>query len=306
MKLVVAAVQPSTPDVSVFSLRHAKRPTLPAFTPGAHVDVRLPDGRIRQYSLIGDPADLRTYQIAIRRDEAGRGASVWAHRALVPGAVALVSTPRNNFPLAAGAARHVLVAGGIGITPFVAMARDLSRAGADFVLHFCARDRQAPLLAEVQSICGDRLVTHFAGSDVRFDAADIGGPSPGTHVYCCGPRRLTDAVRQATAHWPAASVHFEVFQATLDENFVPEPFDVTLASTGVSIRVAARQSALDALRQHGLLLPSSCELGVCGACECGYSGGTVLHRDSVLSVAARQDRMMLCVSRARVGVVLDL
>ncbi|MGI4793186.1 MAG: flavin reductase family protein, partial [Janthinobacterium lividum] len=134
----------------------------------------------------------------------------------------------------------------------------------------------------------------------------LGDPDPGTHVYCCGPQRLTDAVRKATARWPEAQVHFEAFQATLDENYKAEPFDVTLASTGETLRVPADRSALDVLREHGLVLPSSCELGVCGACRCGYRDGVVIHRDSVLGVAARQDHMMLCVSRARVAVTLEL
>ena len=308
MKLRVDGVQASTPDVSVFTLRHPRRTHLPAFTAGAHVDLRLPDGLIRQYSLCGDPADTTTYRIAIKREDAGRGASRWAHGALTPGALALVSAPRNNFPLAPEAVRHILVAGGIGITPFLAMAQQLRRDGADYVLHYCARSSQAPVLAELRAVCGGRLVTHFAvdPASTRFDAASLSDPVPGTHVYCCGPQRLTDAVRAATAHWPEAQVHFEVFQATLDEDFKAEPFDVTLASSGETLRVPAGRSALDVLRAHGLVLPSSCELGVCGACECGYRGGVVIHRDSVLGTGARQDRMMLCVSRARVSVTLDL
>ncbi len=308
MKLRVDDVQASTPDVSVFTLRHPRRRHLPAFAPGAHVDLRLPDGRIRQYSLCGDPADTTAYRIAIKREDAGRGASLWAHGALAPGAIALVSAPRNNFPLAAGASRHVLIAGGIGVTPFLAMVQQLQRDRADYVLHYCARSGQAPVLAELRAVCGERLVTHFAEDPgtTRFDPATLGDPDPGMHVYCCGPQRLTHAVRQATAHWPEAQVHFEVFQATLDENFKAEPFDVTLASTGETLRVPVDRSALDVLRAHGLVLPSSCELGVCGACECGYRGGVVIHRDSVLGVGARQDRMMLCVSRARLAVTLDL
>ena len=308
MKLRVDDVQASTPDVSVFTLRHPRRTHLPAFTPGAHVDLRLPDGRIRQYSLCGDPADLTAYRIAIKREDAGRGASLWAHGALAPGAIALVSAPRNNFPLATGASRHVLIAGGIGVTPFLAMVQQLRRDKADYVLHYCARSSRAPVLAELQAICGERLATHFADDPAatRFDPATLGAPGPGTHVYCCGSQRLTDAVRQATAHWPEAQVHFEVFQATLDENFKAEPFDVTLDSTRERLHVPADRSALDVLRAHGLVLPSSCELGVCGACECGYRGGVVIHRDTVLGVGARQDRMMLCVSRARVAVTLDL
>jgi ferredoxin len=141
----------------------------------------------------------------------------------------------------------------------------------------------------------------------RFQAEHIlSEPVPGTHVYCCGPRRLTQAVREATAQWPPDHVHFEVFKPTLDEHFKPEPFDVRLVSIGEILRVPAEKSALEVLRAHGLALPSSCELGVCGSCECRYSDGLVIHRDSVLDVSARQDRMMLCVSRARVCVTLNL
>ena len=308
MKLRVQQVQPCAPDVKLFTLVHPRRPELPIFTPGAHVDLRLPDGRIRQYSLCGDPADRGAYCIAIKRENAGRGGSIWAHEVLTPGATALISAPRNNFPLAAGARRHILVAGGIGVTPFLAMACQLAREGSDYTLHYCARSREAPLAAELRAQCGDRLVTHFSDdpADTRFDPAMLGEAASGTHVYCCGPHRLVQAVRDATAGWPVAQVHFEVFQATLDENFKPEPFDVTLASTGEVVRVPADKSALEVLRARGMILPSSCETGVCGACECGYRSGVVIHRDSLLSVAARQDKMMICVSRARGSVTLEL
>jgi ferredoxin len=149
---------------------------------------------------------------------------------------------------------------------------------------------------------------HFsdvAGS--RFDpVAALREAATGRHVYCCGPQGLTDAVRAAAAHWPEPQVHFEVFRPTVDENFNPEPFDVVIASTGQNIRVPADKSALDALRAEGFPLPSSCELGVCGACARNYSDGIVIHRDSVLRVGERQDKMMLCVSRARVRVTLAL
>lgn len=308
MKLLVADVRPCGPGVSLFTLVHARRPELPAFTAGAHVDLHLPDGRIRQYSLCGDPAERRSYRIAIRREGQGRGGSVLAHDTLRPGAIVPVSAPRNNFPLAAEARRHVLVAGGIGITPFAAMAHQLRREGADFTLHYCTRRRDAPLMAELRTLCGPRLVRHCAEdpADVRFDPAMLGAPHPDTHVYCCGPARLLRSVQAATAAWPAAQVHWEVFQAAVDENFRPEPFDVILASTGEAVRVPADRSALEVLRRRGLVLPSSCESGVCGACECGYRSGAVIHRDSLLDAAARRNRMMLCVSRGRGSVTLDL
>jgi ferredoxin-NADP reductase len=309
MKMRVEAVEASTPEVSLFTIAHPNRPELPAWTPGAHVDLRLPDGRVRQYSLCGDPAERGRWRLAIKREDAGRGGSRWCHDTLVPGAPVLVSAPRNNFPLAEGAARHLLVAGGIGVTPLAAMARHLAGTGADFALHFASRSAaQAPLLPELRAICGARLVSWFGDEGRRFHAGVLGPPVPGTHLYVCGPQRLTDAVRAASAEagWPDAQLHYEIFQPTLDANFKPEPFDILVASTGQRLRVPADRSALEVLREAGFVMPSSCENGVCGSCECGYRDGVVIHRDQVLPVAARQDRMTPCVSRARVAVTLAL
>lgn len=307
-KLRVVGVADSTPEVRVYTLEHPRKPLLPEWSAGAHVDLHLADGKMRQYSLCGTPGAQKRWQIAVKREAAGRGGSAWVHAALMPGGEALVSAPRNNFPLSPGT-RHVLVAGGIGVTPLLAMARSLAVEGADFTLHFCARSAgQAPLLAELRATCGQRLVTWFADEGRHFDPALIGQPAPGTQLYACGPQRLTDAVRAAAeaAGWAEPQQHYEVFQPTLDENFKPEPFALTLASTGEVLLVPADRSALEVLRERGFALPSSCELGVCGSCVCGYSEGVVIHRDSVLPVAARQDRMTLCVSRARVAVTVDL
>lgn len=307
MKLRVAATRLTTPDVLHVTFVHPLRPELPAWTPGAHVDLRFP-GKIRQYSLCGDPADRMRYEIAVKREAAGRGGSAWAHANLVAGAETHVSAPRNNFPLAA-ARRHVLIGGGIGITPLLPMARNLAAAGADFTLHFCARGvADAPLLAEAQAICGSRLQTWFTADGRRFDPAQLGAPHQGTHLYACGPQRLLDAVKAGAtaAGWLDSQIHAEVFQATLDENYKAEPFDVTLASTGAVLHVPADRSLLSVLRDHGVGMPSSCELGVCGSCICGYRDGIVIHRDLVIPLSARQDRMTPCVSRARVSLTLDL
>ena len=308
MKMNVVAARADTADVAVYTLRHPWRERLSAPEPGAHVDVRLPDGRTRQYSLCGDPDDDTRYRIAVKREDEGRGASRWIHANLTVGAVAHVSTPRNNFPLAKDARRHVFVAGGIGITPVAAMARRVAARRQDFRLHYCARTDRAPLLAELRATCGPNLATYFAAGPQprRFDCANLAQSEPGVHLYCCGPPRLTDAVREATRAWPADQLHFEAFKPTLDENFEPEPFDIRIASTGETIRVPAARSALDVLRERGFPLPSSCELGVCGSCACRYRDGAVIHRDCVLAVGERQDRMMLCVSRARVAVTLEL
>ncbi|WP_043361522.1 PDR/VanB family oxidoreductase [Belnapia sp. F-4-1] len=308
-KLRVAAVQASTPEVMLYTLEHPRKPLLPAWEAGAHVDLRLPDGRLRQYSLCGEPGVQQRWQLAVKREEGGRGGSAWLHGALAMGSDVLVSSPRNNFPLVAGARRHVLVAGGIGVTPLLAMARSLAAEGADFTLHFCARSAElAPLLPELRAACREQLVTWFAEEGRRFDPALIGGPEAGTHLYACGPHRLTEAVRAAARAlgWAEANQHYEVFQPTLDENFKPEPFELRIASTGQVLLVPADRSALEVLREAGFALASSCELGVCGSCVCGYRDGVVIHRDNVLPVAARQDRMTPCISRARVSVTLDL
>jgi vanillate O-demethylase ferredoxin subunit len=313
MKMAVSDVRSVTDTVKVFTFHHPRRAHLPPPLPGSHVDLHLPDGKVRQYSLCGDPDDDTAYAISVKLEYDGRAGSKWIHDNLKAGAILPVSAPRNNFALVEEALRHVFVAGGIGITPMLAMLRRLARRGAPFELHYCARAPQtAPFLSELTDICSpQRLFTYFSdlheGTSTRFDAERIfAAAAPGTHVYCCGPQRLTQAVRAATGHWPDGSVHFEAFKPALDENFKPEPFDVKLASTGKVLRVPADKSTLEILRAHGLALPSSCELGVCGACSCRYLDGTVIHRDSILDISARQDRMMLCVSRARVGVTLDL
>jgi ferredoxin-NADP reductase len=309
MKLRVAQARYTTPDVLHLTLVHPRKPELPPWTPGAHVDLRLPDGRVRQYSLCGDPADQARYDIAIKREAAGRGASIWAHANLTPEAIAHVSAPRNNFPLADDARRHVLIAGGIGITPLVAMARKLAREDRPFLLHHCARSAEAaPLLPELRAICGNHLRTWFSSEGRRFAPVNIGPPRDGDHLYVCGPSRLIDPVlaHAAATGWPQPNIHTEIFTPLSDENFKPEPFDALIASTGAVLHVPADRTLLEVLRAHGLATVSSCELGVCGSCVCGYVEGRVIHRDVVLPLASRQDRMMPCVSRAHVSVTLDL
>ncbi len=307
MKLRVEKLRFTTPDVLHLQLVHPHRPVLPQWSAGAHVDLRLPDGRVRQYSLCGDPDDGSRYEIAIKRETTGRGGSIWVHDNIREGSEVHVSAPRNNLPLSAEGERHILVAGGIGITPLLSMARTLTRDGRDFILHYCARSSsEAPLLAELEDICGPRLTCWFSALGPRFDPAVIGPYDAGTHVTICGPQRLLDAVQSALSDWPEDHVHSEVFQMTVDENFKPEPFEAMVASTGQRFLVPADRSLLDVLRDNAFVMPSSCEMGLCGSCECGYRDGVVLHRDKVLPTSKRQDRLMLCVSRARVAVTLDL
>lgn len=307
MKMRVARSRVVAPDVLHIELVHPLRPTLPEWSAGAHVDVRMPDGRVRQYSLCGDPADRSKYEIAVKRETAGRGGSIWLHENIREGSEVHVSAPRNNLPLNENGENHILIAGGIGITPLISMARTLSREGKTFTLHYCAKSAaSAPFLDELRRICGENLNCWFSDGGNRFSPEMIGAYSTNKHIYICGPERLLDSVQLALADWPEEQVHGEVFQMTLDENFKPEPFEATIQSSGQKLLVPADKSLLDVLRENDFALPSSCEMGVCGSCECGYKDGIVIHRDKVLPTSKRQDRIMLCVSRARVGITLDL
>lgn len=307
MKLRVERTRFTTPDVLHMHLVHPLRPALPEWSAGAHVDLRMPDGRVRQYSLCGDPGDRSRYEIAIKREAAGRGGSIWAHDKIREGSEVHISAPRNNLPLSQSGERYILVAGGIGITPLLSMARTLKTWGRNFTLHYCARsESEAPLLAELRDICGPSLQCWFSRGGSRFDPSVIGPYHEKTHVYVCGPQRLLDATQSFLSAWPEEQVHGEVFQMTVDENFKPEPFEATIASTGQNLLIPADKSLLEVLRENDFIMPASCEMGVCGSCECGYRDGVVLHRDKVLPTSKRQDRLMLCVSRARVAVTLDL
>jgi ferredoxin-NADP reductase len=308
MTLDVVAIERIAADVSAFTFRHPRRPMLPPPTAGSHVDLHLPDGRVRQYSLCGDPADASIYRVAIKREDQGRGGSRWIHETLTAGATLRVSAPRNHFPLAAEARHHILVAGGIGVTPMLAMVRALRRTNGSFELHYCARGPAPAFIDELAAICEHRLSVHSGSAGAgRLDAhAMFSTPRPGIHVYCCGPQPLMQAVRAATSAWPEDSVHTEAFKPLVDENFLPQAFDLELAMSGTRLHVPHDRTALEVLRDHGLVLPSSCEIGVCGSCECGYRQGEAIHRDVVLSPAARRSRFMPCVSRARGRIVLDL
>lgn len=309
MKLHVDAAAPVAHDVVRLTLVHRLRPTLPRWKPGAHVDLHLPDGLIRQYSLCGSAEDLTRYEIAIKRVANGRGGSRWAYDNLRLGSIAHVSAPRDNFGLTAGATEHVLVAGGIGVTPLASMARTLASAGSAFHLHFCARSPEtAPLLGDLRDICGSRLTCWFSSAGNRFSPLALGPPRPGAHAYVCGPQGLVDATEAALVlqGWPDEQRHVERFTNVIDENFQPEPFDVEIASTGAVLHVPADFSLLSVLQTYGFTVPSSCESGVCGSCECRYWSGIVIHRDTILSPTARQDRMTPCVSRARSRILLDL
>jgi len=310
LKLEVVQADELGAGVRRLVLKHPRRPLLPSPEPGSHVDVHLGDGRVRQYSLCGDPADASCYSLAVKLEPQGRGGSRWVHEHLRPGAIAHVSAPRNHFRLAPQATRHVLVAAGIGVTPLLAMARHLLRAGAPVEMHYGAPGPEAaPFLPELEALLGERLQVWWSRAPSgrgRFDAEHVlARRDEGTHVYVCGPPGLLASVRAATASWASGRVHAESF-VPLAPAGPAGPFELEIRSTGQRLSVPAERSALSVLREAGLIVASACEIGVCGACERPVAAGTVLHRDVVLDEAGRARAMMTCVSRGQGRVVLDL
>ncbi|HZI09389.1 MAG TPA: PDR/VanB family oxidoreductase [Myxococcus sp.] len=292
---------------------------LPGFEAGAHVDVRVPGpgGFVRSYSLCNDPDETHRYVIAVQRDGYGRGGSRAMHARVCVGDVLEVGTPSNNFPLLF-ARSYVLVAGGIGITPMLAMVRQLERTGASYTLHYCARTPERTAFRELLASApyAGRVRFHFDGGDPSkgLDVkALLATRAPGARLYCCGPAGLMRAVREAaTQHrWPWEKVHFEAFTAdaaTAASGKQDNDFEVSIRSTGQVLRVPAGQSVLNVLRRNGLRVPSECEAGACGTCLTRVCDGEPDHRDSFFQQEPAGDkRMLICVSRARSRrLVLDL
>jgi ferredoxin-NADP reductase len=320
LRLRVDRVVTLTERIKAFELSAAEG-ALPRFEAGAHIDVLTGAGVARSYSLANDPAEAGRYMIAVLREPEGIG-SGWMHDGVSAGDVLDVLAPRNAFTLDDTAAEHLLIAGGIGITPILSMAHRLSAIGAPFRLLFCTRSPvETPFAAELRERFGARVTIHHDGGDPArsFDlSARLKERPEGAHVYVCGPRGMIQAVRSAASHWPAESVHFEIFaspSATVakPDDAVPAetdaPFEVQLASTGQVFAVPADSTILDVLLGARLKVPYVCKEGWCGNCQLGLLGGCADHRDEVLSdeEKAANNLIHICVSRAARGerLVLD-
>lgn len=305
---VVRRVERLTTDVSAFELADPDDWELPPFTAGSHIDVHLPSGAVRQYSLFGDPGETKRYRIAVQRNEAGRGGSVELHHTLEKGTVVPVSLPRNHFPLVP-AAHHLLIAGGIGITPLLAMAQALDAAGQSFELHYLSRTPRGSAFHDVLEPWVARGVAHHHFSRTgagRFDVAGaLDALAPDAHVYCCGPAGLIAAVVAEAARRSIDRVSVEAFTSTVARG--DAAFTVELARSGRTVPVASGQTILEALRGASVEIPASCEAGVCLECRTRVLAGTPVHRDIVMSAADRREFMTPCVSGcAGDRLVLDL
>ena len=291
---------------------------LPAFSAGAHIDVHLPNALVRQYSLCGAPTDSSRYLIGVLRDERSRGGSAAVHDGVQEGDVLRISLPRNHFALAPGATEHLLLAGGIGVTPMLAMAEQLAGDGKSFELHYSARSPERAAFRQRlgASAFAERVHFHFDDGDQsqKLALATLLGArldTAGVHLYVCGPQGFMDSVIAFAQQlgWPEDRLHTERFGAAPAADTADTAFEVRIASSGQVIPVRADQCVTDALAAHGVPLDTSCEQGVCGTCLTRVIEGTPDHRDHFLSAVERQanDRFLPCCSRARTAsLVLDL
>ncbi len=317
MKLRVRSVTWEAEGILSFELVHPEGRPLPAFEAGSHIDVRIPGGLSRRYSLCDAPGDAtKHYRIAVLHVPESRGGSRAMHERVHAGDLIEVSEPHNFFPLDEAAGHSLLLAGGIGITPLLAMIERLRAQGRGFALHYCTTAPERTAFAQrLRPLAAQGLVTfHHDRGDPR-NGLDIARllrePAPGTHLYYCGPAGFMKAVKAAAAHWPAGTVHFEYFGAEpVAAPAVPDAsadtIAVRLSRSDRTVQVSPALTLLQALRDAGVDCESSCEAGVCGTCKVDYRDGAPEHNDLILSEEERARSVLLCCAHAREPLTLDL
>lgn len=310
LTLTVTEIETLSPLVKRFRFEDPKGALLPVFSGGAHITVEIPAGemiRRNSYSLISDPYDASGYEIAVRREDNGRGGSRYMHTKVSEGDEITLSPPANLFQLDLRARKHVLIAGGIGLTPFLSQLMQLDREQKPYELHYAARSREeaAGLKLLPQA---PHVHVHISDEGTRMDlGAVLDGQPLGTHVYTCGPEGLITAVTDQAARlgWPKTTAHSEAFTAPPPG----EPFEVLVTSTGKTVNVKADQSLLEALEAAKIEVDYSCRGGACGRCQTGVNAcdGQILHYDHRLSAEERagQKTIIPCMSRFK-GARLEL
>ncbi|MGW5151501.1 PDR/VanB family oxidoreductase [Rhodococcus koreensis] len=311
--LVVVGKTTVAEGVVEIALESATGEALPSWAPGAHIDLHCDDGEaplVRQYSLCGQTSDRKSYRVAVRREEHGRGGSRFVHDTLTMGTLVTVGGPRNLFPLRE-APRYVFIAGGIGVTPMLPMIAAAQASGAEWRLAYGGRNRASmPFLDHLLSLGPDRVsvVPEDEEGLLDLDAlfADL---SSDTAVYCCGPEPLLQVVEKHAADWRGATLHIERFAPREVEAASNAPFEIEIASTGMVLDVPADRSALDVMLDAGIPVAYACAEGTCASCGTEVISGKIEHRDSLLTPEERNlDKIMyVCVSRGRCErIVLDL
>jgi vanillate O-demethylase ferredoxin subunit len=296
---------------NLFEFRTLDGSEVPPFTAGAHVDVNLPNGTIRQYSIASPQSDRSRYLLGVKLEQNGRGGSRFLHEQVRVGSVLKIGVPRNHFPLNEQATSTILIAGGIGVTPILCMSDRLRTLGRDFRLHYAVRVRTEALLGHIDED-DERVRLHVdAEQDGRFiDIAAIVAAAPAdAELYCCGPAPMLDAFEQACAARPAARVHVERFSAPDNTATADGAYTVELAKSKRTLIVQPGQTLLQALLAAGLTVKVSCEQGICGTCETRVLAGTPDHRDMILSdeeKASNASMMVCCSGSLSPTLVLDL
>ncbi len=311
-KARLTAIRYAAHETSLYEFSRLDGLVWPAAEPGAHVDLHLPNGMMRQYSLVHAGPALETYTVGIRRDRASRGGSVYVHDHLRVGAQIDLGGPRNNFPLAEDAAHSILIAGGIGITPVMCMIERLEKLGRDWHLYYSCRSRaETAFLKPLQAMGGARATFNFdeenGGKFLDLPAIAAAAPK-GAHFYCCGPTPMLKAYEAATAVLPREQVHIEYFTAA-EAAATEGGYTVELRRSKREFAVPAGKTILEVLREGGVEVTSSCEEGVCGACETTVISGKPDHRDMILTAgerAANKTMMICCSGCASERLVLDL
>lgn len=309
LELRIVAVRYAARDTLVFELESPNGALLPGAQAGSHIGLHLQNGLQRQYSLVETGPELRRYVIAVKRDAFSRGGSSFMHDVLRVGEIVKVDRPRNNFPLAEDARHTILIAGGIGITPILSMARRLNELGRSWSLVYSCRAREfAAFLPELEALGHAHL--HFDAENSRvLDFASVLSDLPShAHVYCCGPGPMLASFEQATSAFSPEQIHVEYFTAK-EEAAVSGGYSVSLARSGKQFAIPPGRTILQVLRDGGVETPFSCEQGVCGACETTVLEGIPDHRDAILSEPERaaNNTMMICCSGCKTQrLVLDL
>ncbi|MBT6275608.1 MAG: Rieske 2Fe-2S domain-containing protein [Chromatiales bacterium] len=312
LRVVVAERQSVAPDVMRFRLEPIDG-TLPAFQAGAHLDLHLSNGLVRQYSITNGPQETAAYVIGVKREPDSRGGSSHLHDNVKAGDVIDISEPRNNFPLRRDALHTVLIAGGIGITPILSMARTLSISGLAFELHHFVRGAQEAPFAKAVASLGAMARTHIglnASQTSDHLASLLDSPAEHRHVYICGPGPMIDVTRQTAQRlgWPEGAVHYEHFKNATDRD-ASMGFEIVLARSGITLEVPPGKTIVEVLRENNVGIVTSCEQGACGTCKVAVLGGQPLHQDVYLNTSERSGSavIMACVSRAQSErLVLDL
>lgn len=309
LELQVAEIVAAADGVVALELRDPDGGPLPAWEPGAHVDLVLPNGLTRQYSLCGDPGERTHWRLGVLRERDGRGGSAWLHDELRPGMRLQASAPRNHFPLVE-ADEYLFIAGGIGVTPLLPMVAAVARRDVPWRLAYGGRTAASMAFADELRAHGDAVSVSCDDQHGPLDLATLlGEPRAGVAVYCCGPESLLAAVEERCAAWPAGALHVERFHArpgALEGE--RGAFEVELAASGMTVAVGADETIVEALEAAGVDVATSCQEGTCGTCETTVLEGAVDHRDSYLTDEERADgAMLICCSRSlSPRLVLDL